>query len=71
MAASLPPCTWASVMANRAYTLHRKEAPEPMATRVSILGALCFMARKPDTKKRWLISMTMMARSICTRPMAT
>ena len=40
MTAGISPLTWASVMANSAYTLHTKDAEDPRATSVSILGAL-------------------------------
>ena len=70
MAPSLP-LTTASVIMNSAYTLHTKDAAEPSATSVSMLGARCHRLLKPETKNFWLITITMAASSSCARPMAT
>ena len=51
--------------------LYTKEAPEPRATRVSMLGALCSSPRKPLMKNFWLMTMMMAASSSWARPMAT
>ena len=51
--------------------LHTKLAMEPMATRVSMLGAPWSSPLKPLMKNFWLMTITMPASSSCTRPMAT
>ena len=58
-------------MANNAYTLHRKEAIDPSATRVSMLGARLRRAPKPLMKNFWLITMIIPANSSWAMPIAT
>ena len=70
MTASILPSTCALVIAKRTYTLHKKDAIDPIATSVSMFGDLCHRLLKPLIKNFWLITMTIPARSSCTRPIA-
>ena len=71
MAASLPPCSCAFVMANSAYTLHPNEAAAPSETSVSMFGEPRSRLFVPLMKNSWLMTMTIPASSSWTRPMAT
>ena len=71
MAAPASPRASAPLMANRAKALYPKEAAEPSATRVSMLGARWIRPRKPLTKNFWLTTITAAESSSCTRPTAT
>ena len=44
------PAVCAAVIANNTYTLYINDAPEPMATNVSIFGAPCIAPLKPLIK---------------------
>ena len=59
------------VILKKTYRDQPNETLEPIATSVSMFGAPCARDLKPDTKKSLLISITTIARSICTvaRPM--
>ena len=70
MAAAPSPRVCAAVRANRAYTLYTKDAPDPSATSVSILGARCKSPRKPLMKNRWLMTMTAAVSSSWASPSA-
>ena len=63
--------TCASVIANNAYVLYTNAAPEPSATSVSMLGALCKSPLNPLIKNFWLITIIIIVRSICISPIAT
>ena len=63
--------TCASVIANNAYVLYTNAAPEPSATSVSMLGALCKRPLNPLIKNFWLITIIIIVRSICISPIAT
>ena len=71
MTAALSFFTTASVIIKVAKRDQPNEAADPMATRVSILLPPCRTARNPLTKNLRLMIMTQMAKSICTRAMAT
>ena len=58
-------------MAKSTYTLYINDAPEPMATSVSMFGAPCIAPLNPLTKNFWLMIITNMVRSICVSPIAT
>jgi hypothetical protein len=57
-ARGVAPAAWAPVMANRAYTLQRKDADAPSATSVSILGAPWARLLKPLMKNFWFMTIT-------------
>ena len=50
MTAVWSPSVTARVMRRSTHTLQRKLTPEPIATRVSILGARCQRLLKPEMK---------------------
>ena len=63
-------CSGEAVIWYISATLYRKEAEEPSATSVSMLGEPCRSPLKPLTKNFWLTTMTMAVSSSSVSAMA-
>ena len=71
MAASAPPCSCASVIANSANVLYPNAAEAPSATSVSIFGEPRNSALYPLMKNLWFIIITTAVSSSWISPIAT
>ena len=70
IAASAPPWSCASVIANSAAVLYPNAAEAPSATRVSMFGAPLTSDLKPLIKNLWFITMTAAVSRSCISPIA-
>ena len=68
---SWSPFPIASIMIKSSAREYTKDAAEPRATRVSILGAPCLKDPNPDVKNLPFMTMIIRARSISRSPRAT